>query len=146
MPLNNPTHPRWRSSIFSRGTCTSRPVTSACGKEHCATQTIGFAPEVVDAITAGEPISIEILYSDQVGLQRTISRFSLTPANDPWLVGLNRHWYLDWKGPRPESLMLAATEAIRRDQEAAAERRAHVSDGEAASDASESTRGAHGRS
>lgn len=102
--------------------------------------------EVVDAITAEEPISIQLMYSDQVGLQRTISQFSLTPANDSWLVGLNRHWYLDWNGPRPENLMLAATEVIRRDQEAAAERRAHVSDDEAASDASESTRGEHDRS
>ena len=70
--------------------------------------------KVVDAINAAQPITIELLYSDQVGLQRTISRFGLTPANDSWLVGLNRHWYLDWEGPRPESLMLAATEAILR--------------------------------
>jgi len=79
---------------------------------------------VVDAISSEKPITIELLYSDQVGLQRTITRFGLTPANGSWLVSLNRHWYLDWDGPRSESLMLAATEAIRRDQEAAAGRRA----------------------
>lgn len=79
---------------------------------------------VIDAIRGEKPITIELLYSDQVGLQRTITRFGLTPTNDSWLVSMNRHWYLDWEGPRPESLMLAATEAIRRDQEAATERRA----------------------
>ena len=68
-------------------------------------------------------MTVELLYSDQVGLQRTISRFGLTPAEGSWLVGLNRHWYLDWEGPRPESLTLAAAEAIRRDHDAAVERR-----------------------
>lgn len=84
---------------------------------------------IVDAIIARQPISIEILYSDQVGRQRTISRFGLTPTNDLWLVSLNRHWYLDWEGPRPESVTLAATEAIRRDQQAAADRRAAMDNG-----------------
>ena len=109
----------------------SQPMTSACGKEHCATQTIRFAPRSVDAIISGQPITIELLYSDQVGLQRTISRFGLTPVNDSWLVSLNRHWYLDWEGPRPESLTRMATEAIRRDQQAASERRVVVEDGPA---------------
>jgi len=75
--------------------------------------------EVVDAIETGHPITVELLYSYQVGLQRTISRFGLTPTEDSWIVGLNRHWQLDWEGPRPESLTLAAAEAIRRDHEAA---------------------------
>jgi hypothetical protein len=79
---------------------------------------------VIDAVNGGTGLTVELLYSDQVGRQRTISRFSLTPANDSWLVGLSRHWYLDWDGPRPESISLAAAEAIRRDQEAAIERRA----------------------
>jgi hypothetical protein len=94
--------------------------------------------EVVDAINTGGPITMELLYSDQVGLQRTISRFGLTPTTDSWLVSLNRHWYLDWEGPRPESLALAATEAIRRDQEAAVERRAAVEAERAAADTSSS--------
>jgi hypothetical protein len=83
---------------------------------------------VIDAINMGKPLTVELLYSDQVGLQRTISRFSLTPAKDSWLVGLNRHWYLDWDGPRPESISLAAAEVIRRDREAAIERRAAAED------------------
>lgn len=80
--------------------------------------------EIVEAIDAGRPLTVDLLYSDQVGLQRTISRFGLTPTNGSWLVGLNRHWYLDWEGPRPEGLAVAAAEAIRLDQQAAVERRA----------------------
>lgn len=91
--------------------------------------------EIVDAIDSGLPITVELLYSDQVGLQRTISRFGLTPANDTWLVGLNRHWYLDWDGPRPESTVLAASESIRRDQEAAVRRRAPAEADDAPTDA-----------
>lgn len=78
---------------------------------------------VVEAIETGQPITVELLYSDQVGRQRTISRFGLMPVDSTWLAGLNRHWYLDWEGPRPESLTLAASEAILRDRKAAARRR-----------------------
>jgi hypothetical protein len=78
---------------------------------------------IAAAIDAREPLSVELLYSDQVGLQRTITRFGLVPAADSWLTSVTRHWYLDWDGPRPERDVLAATEAVVRDQEAA-ERRA----------------------
>jgi hypothetical protein len=78
---------------------------------------------VAEAIDAREPLSVELLYSDQVGLQRTITRFGVIPASDSWLTSVTRHWYLDWDGPRPERDVLAAAETIRRDQEAA-ERRA----------------------
>src|SRR5205807_3560395 len=51
---------------------------------------------VAEAIEAREPISIELLYSDQVGAQRTISRFGLVPAGeDTWIVSVSRHWFLD---------------------------------------------------
>jgi hypothetical protein len=79
--------------------------------------------DLVDAIEAGQAIEVEVLYSDQVGRQRTISRFRLVPAGDTWLASLNRHWYLDWDGPRPEDLTLAAAQVILRDQEAASQRR-----------------------
>ena len=80
----------------------------------------------VEAIETGQPITVEVLYSDQVGRQRTISRFGLTPVDGTWLVGLTRHWYLDWEGPRPESLTLAASEVIMREHQAASERRGSV--------------------
>jgi hypothetical protein len=78
---------------------------------------------VASAIDALQPISIELLYTDQVGRQRTITRFGLSPMGDSWLASVTRHWYLDWDGPRPERDVLAAADAVQRDQEAA-ERRA----------------------
>ena len=62
--------------------------------------------EIADAIGQGEPITIELLYTDQAGGQRTISRFILTAADGehhairPWMTAVNRHWYLDHSGPR----------------------------------------------
>jgi hypothetical protein len=45
--------------------------------------------------------TIDLLYSDQVGGQRTISRFSVTPAGDDrWLGNVGRHWNLDSASPR----------------------------------------------
>jgi hypothetical protein len=79
---------------------------------------------IVDGIDAGEAVTVELLYSDQIGRQRTISRFGLMPTGDSWIASLNRHWYLDWEGPRPESLTLAASQMILREHEAALQRRA----------------------
>jgi hypothetical protein len=76
-----------------------------------------------EAIDARQPISVELLYTDQVGHQRTITRFGLTSAADSWLASVHRHWSLDWDGPRPERDVLRASESVLRDQEAA-ERRA----------------------
>jgi hypothetical protein len=56
---------------------------------------------VADAADRHETITIELLYSDQAGGQRTISRFHLAPVGeDAWLVSVGRHWYLDQEGPR----------------------------------------------
>jgi hypothetical protein len=47
------------------------------------------------------PFTLDLLYSDQVGGQRTISRFGLMPAGeDRWLGNVGRHWNLDLTGPR----------------------------------------------
>ena len=73
----------------------------------------------VEAIEARRPITIELLYSDQVGLQRTITRFSLVPIAESWLASVTRHWYLDWDGPRPQNAVSAAVDVIQRDWEAA---------------------------
>src|SRR5579862_3898064 len=40
--------------------------------------------DVIDAIATGQQITIELLYSDQVGRQRTISRFGLVNAGETW--------------------------------------------------------------
>jgi hypothetical protein len=56
---------------------------------------------IADAVTQRETISLELLYTDQVGGQRTISRFNLVPVGkDRWLASVGRHWYLDQEGPR----------------------------------------------
>jgi hypothetical protein len=88
---------------------------------------------IAEAIDIGQSVTVELLYSDQVGRQRTISRLGLVPKYDMWLASLNRHWYLDWDGPRPDELQVAAAEVelqvaaaevVLRDRDAALERRA----------------------
>jgi hypothetical protein len=81
---------------------------------------------LIDAIDNNEMLSVELLYSDLVGGERTISRFGLVPvpARDTWVASLNRHWFLDWDGPRPDSLVQSAGEVIRHDFEAAVGMRA----------------------
>jgi hypothetical protein len=57
--------------------------------------------EAARTIRAREPITIDILYGDAEGGQRTISRFSLLPAgDDQWIVAVSRHWNLDRADPR----------------------------------------------
>lgn len=73
---------------------------------------------VGDAIDALEPLQIELLYSDQVGQQRTITRFALAPYVDPksneaiWTVSVIRHWFLDRQGPRSEPEIEARAQQI----------------------------------
>jgi hypothetical protein len=89
---------------------------------------------VVDAIEGGEPISIELLYSDQVGHQRMVSRFGLVPVGEgAWLAVASRHWFLERPGPRSEPETQAASESILRLVEAATQE-ANWADGAAADD------------
>jgi hypothetical protein len=46
-------------------------------------------------------VTIDLLYGDQDGGQRTISRFTLSPVNNgAWLSSVGRHWNLDRVDPR----------------------------------------------
>ena len=63
---------------------------------------------IAESVDAHEPLTVELLYTDQVGLQRTITRFALIPTADSWIATMSRHWYLDWDGPRPDADALAA--------------------------------------
>jgi hypothetical protein len=49
-----------------------------------------------------QPLSVELLYFDDEGGQRAITRFALTPLpeGDGWLVAASRHWNLDRSTPR----------------------------------------------
>jgi hypothetical protein len=60
-----------------------------------------------EAILTRSPISIDVMYGDHEGGQRTITRFYLTPrveaADDEswlWLCSTSRHWNLDRADPR----------------------------------------------
>jgi hypothetical protein len=56
---------------------------------------------IAEAVLRRETISIELLYTDQVGGQRTISRFQIVPVGEEsWIAASGSHWYLDQEGPR----------------------------------------------
>jgi hypothetical protein len=81
---------------------------------------------VAAAIDNMDTVSVELLYSDQVGEQLTISRFGLIPyrteAGDVrWFAAINRHWYLDRLGPRSDEQVAAAAEVVIGEREAAEE-------------------------
>lgn len=79
---------------------------------------------IAQAIDEREVITVELLYSDQVGAQRTISRFGMVPyevedGTIEWFTNINRHWYLDRSGPRSDEQVAAALDLVLREREAA---------------------------
>ena len=77
---------------------------------------------VAEAIQNRQPVTIELLYSDATGGQRTVSRFGIQPwPDDTWFAQSVRHWFLDGPSPRDESAALARTEQILREQAVRAE-------------------------
>jgi hypothetical protein len=60
--------------------------------------------ELRTTVKSGESITIELLYGDQEGGQRAISRFALRPhevdGQPVWLASVGRHWHLDRRAPR----------------------------------------------
>jgi hypothetical protein len=57
--------------------------------------------EIAELVDRREQFTIELLYTDQVGGQRTITRFTVSPVGEErWLAFAGRHWYLDQAGPR----------------------------------------------
>ena len=60
-------------------------------------------PQVEAALTGSNPLLIDLLYGDEEGGQRTISRFSMARFGDSgegWYPTVVNHWYLDREGPR----------------------------------------------
>jgi hypothetical protein len=59
-------------------------------------------PAVLDAIRRHERLTLDLLYGDYEGGQRTITRFSFTPIGDgfEYLCGVGRHWNIDRADPR----------------------------------------------
>ena len=64
---------------------------------------------LIKAIDEGEPITIELLYSDLTGKQRAITRFGLQALGedaerpDRRFTAMSRIWFLDFGGPRPDT-------------------------------------------
>ena len=55
----------------------------------------------LQAIADRQPVRIDLLYGDQQGGQRTISRFTVVPATDGgWYCLGGRHWNVDRPDPR----------------------------------------------
>jgi hypothetical protein len=58
---------------------------------------------IADAVAARRTMLIDLLYGDQEGGQRTISRFAIAPHptdDNEWYLSVVRHWYLDRPDPR----------------------------------------------
>jgi hypothetical protein len=54
-----------------------------------------------EAVKNRQTMTIDLLYGDHEGGQRTISRFALLPRDDgTWLAAVSRHWNLDRADPR----------------------------------------------
>ena len=58
------------------------------------------ARTVADAIKAGEPLVLDLLYGDFEGGQRVITQFSLRQAGERWLAQAVRHFNVDQPDPR----------------------------------------------
>jgi hypothetical protein len=55
----------------------------------------------VKAVTAREPVTVDLLYGDYEGGQRVISRFLLRPVGDDrWITSVTHHWNVDRPDPR----------------------------------------------
>jgi hypothetical protein len=52
-------------------------------------------------VTERQPFTVDLLYGDQEGGQRTVSRFTILPAGDDgWYSQVGKHWNLDRPDPR----------------------------------------------
>jgi hypothetical protein len=52
------------------------------------------------ALANREPFRIDLLYGDQQGVERSVSRFLIVPAENFWYGQAIRHWNLDRPDPR----------------------------------------------
>ena len=58
--------------------------------------------KIAETIKKRGLIRLDVMYADQEGGQRTVTRFALSPARkkNDWLVSTARHWRLDGNNPR----------------------------------------------
>lgn len=57
-------------------------------------------PLVLGAIANRTRITVDVLYGDNEGLQRTITRLAFIPRDDFWMCTAARHWNVDRADPR----------------------------------------------
>jgi hypothetical protein len=58
-------------------------------------------PGLLRAIAHRQPVTVYLVYGDQNGWQRTMSRFTILPrGDDGWYSQAGRHWNLDRPDPR----------------------------------------------
>ena len=58
-------------------------------------------PEIERSIRERRSMSLEILYADHQGGQRTVTLFGIVSSEDNrWLVSVSKHWNLDVEDPR----------------------------------------------
>ncbi len=53
-----------------------------------------------EVIEAGQPFTVDLLYGDHAGGQRTVTRFALIPNDGRRIVAVGRHWNIDRPDPR----------------------------------------------
>jgi len=57
--------------------------------------------QVAIAHAERRPFALDLLYTDQAGAERTISRFAISPVGEEgWVASVGLHWNLDRIGPR----------------------------------------------
>ena len=56
--------------------------------------------ELRELIKAPRRFTVDLMYGDQEGGQRVVTRFSFMPAPSGYMFTTVRHWYLDRQGPR----------------------------------------------
>jgi len=61
-----------------------------------------WRPIAEDAVSRHEAFTVEVLYGDTEGSQRTITRFAILPRGEGgWGGAVGRHWSLDAPDPHP---------------------------------------------
>ena len=59
----------------------------------------GFA-DAAEAVREHRAMTVDVLYGDHEGGQRTVTRFGFMPRDDGWLLAGARHWNVDRDDPR----------------------------------------------
>ena len=111
-PVEPESEAAWRESVQSQRVPDVEDFRPLTRDQYIATGDVGVwqgalrdpADPLHAALTAATAerrrFLLDLLYTDQIGGQRTISRFGLLPSDEGWLTAAARHWYLDAPAPR----------------------------------------------